>query len=295
MNMSLDEMATFAEVVNCGNFTKAANKTGIPVSTISRRIADLEARLNIQLLYRTTRQQSLTDIGKVYFNHCSQMLRDAEMAEMAVQNLKAEPSGLLRVTTPYVIEDPYTANQIQSFMQHYPKITVDYMVSLRKIDLIEEMYDCAIIPGFLIDSSMRTRGLGTFKIVFCVSPHYLDNYGEPSIAEQLGEHYLVKLNYPEWLNIPSSKFENSMNCKLSTNDIYVARRSVVGGIGIACLPELFIQEQVDNGKLKVILPELTVEVPLNLVFPSNKQFTTKLRAFIDHMTDYAGQHAPWNK
>ncbi|MFP3349914.1 LysR family transcriptional regulator [Pseudoalteromonas sp. SIMBA_153] len=293
MKLSLDEMATFVEVVNCGNFSKAAEKTGIPVSTISRRISDLEQRLKTQLLYRTTRKQSLSDIGKIYFKHCSQMLREAEAAELAIQNLKAEPSGKLRITTPYVFEDPFASNMMKLFMVNHPKIEVDYVVSLRKVDLIEEGFDCALIPGFLNDSSLRTKGLGEFKIVHCASPEYIENYGLPTVDSLLDQHYLIKLNYPNWLNIPFDEHDNKMQSRLSTNDLYVARRSAAGGLGIANLPEAFALEQIKNGTLIKVLPEFDLTAPFNLVFPSNKQFTTKLRAFIDHIANFAENFAPW--
>lgn len=290
--MSLDEMAAFVEVVNCGNFSQAAKKTGIPVSTISRRIADLESRLNTQLLYRTTRTQQLTDIGKTYFYHCNQMLREAEAAELAVQNLKSEPSGTLRITTPYVLEDPFASNMMASFLDNFPKVEVDYVVSIRKIDLIEEMFDCAIVPGNLNDSSLRTKGLGKFELVYCASAEYIEQHGKPTI-DICDQHYLINMIYPDWLNIPSNKDDKEFNCRLNTNDIYVARRSAIGNIGISCLPLTFIKPQLDSGDLIAVLPELSLQAPLNLVFPSNKQYTTKLRAFIDHISDYTEKFAPW--
>ena len=294
MSMSLDEMSTFVQVVNCGSFSKAAEKTGIPVSTVSRQVANLESRLNTQLLYRTTRRQRLTDIGKVYYEHCSQMLQEAEAAELAVQNLKVEPTGVLRVTTPYVFEDPYASNMMQSFLQRYPKIQVDYYVSSRRIDLIEERYDCALVPGVLNDSSMRTRGLGRFRLIHCVSQGYISKYGTPKTNDSLSQHQYIKLEYPDWINLPSSEAENSVSCRLTTNDLFVARRSALGGIGMTCLPEAFILTQLEKGDLIHVLPEFDMEAPFNLVFPSNKQFTTKLRAFIDHIVDYTNKNSPWD-
>ncbi len=292
MTISLDEMAAFVEVVDNGNFSRASEKTGIPMSTISRRVADLEKRLNTQLLYRTTRKQRLTDIGKVYFYHCKQMLSEAEAAELAIQNLKAEPMGTLRVTTPYVLEDPFASKMMASFLQRFPKINVDYIVSQRKVDLIEEMFDCALIPGYLNDSSLRTKGLGAFQSVYCASPSYIEQFGKPEL-ETISQHQLVKMIYPDWMIIPEHEKDKELNCRLSTNDIYVARRSAVGGIGITCLPKVFVNTQIESGSLEVVLPELSLETPFNLVFPGNKHYTTKLRAFIDHMSEYSEKFAPW--
>ena len=290
--VSLDEMAAFVEIVNNGSFSQASKKTGIPMSTISRRLADLEERLNIQLIYRTTRKQRVTDIGKVYLAHCQQMLREAEAAELAVQNLKAEPTGTLRITTPYVSDDPFASNMMDSFLRRYPKINVDYIVSQRKLDLIEEMFDCAIVPGLLNDSSLRAKGLGEFQLVYCASKRYIEQHGEPT-HETLNKHQLVKMTYPEWFNIPEHEIDGLLNCRLKTNDIYVARRSAIGGIGITCLPNMFVKAHIESGSLTIVLPEISLQAPLNLVFPSNKQYTTKLRAFIDHMSEYSEKFAPW--
>ncbi|WP_156497769.1 LysR family transcriptional regulator, partial [Oleiphilus sp. HI0043] len=200
MNYSLDEMAVFVAVVDSGNFSSAAKKSGIPVSTISRRISDLETRLNVQLLYRTTRQQKLTDIGAVYYEHCSRMLQEAETAELAVQNLQAKPSGILRVTSPYAYEDPFMSELMASFMEKYPEVKLQNLVNQRKVDLIEEKIDCAIIAGHLDDSSLVRRGLGSAVVVYCCSPAYIKKYGYPDSIDDLGGHKLVQLEIPEWLN-----------------------------------------------------------------------------------------------
>ena len=293
MPISLDEMAAFAEVIDSGSFSGAARKTGIPVSTISRRVADLEKRLGIQLLHRTTRHQRLTHIGETYYRHCRQMLNEAEAAELVIQNLKAEPSGLLRVTTPYVFEDPFSANMMQSFLEKYPKIEVDYIVTLRKIDLIEENFSCALVPGFLSDSSMRTRGLGKIDVIFCASPAYIERYGIPD-EDNLDQHHLVNLTYADWMNIPQTEIESTLMHRLTTNEIHVARRSAVGGIGIARLAQMFVRRQLEEKTLVPVLPQFNESVPFSLVFPGDRQPTTNLRAFIDHVVEFSKQFAPWD-
>ncbi|KZY33536.1 MULTISPECIES: LysR family transcriptional regulator [unclassified Oleiphilus] len=294
MNYSLDEMAVFVAVVDSGNFSSAAKKSGIPVSTISRRISDLETRLNVQLLYRTTRQQKLTDIGAVYYEHCSRMLQEAETAELAVQNLQAKPSGILRVTSPYAYEDPFMSELMASFMEKYPEVKLQNLVNQRKVDLIEEKIDCAIIAGHLDDSSLVRRGLGSAVVVYCCSPAYIKKYGYPDSIDDLGGHKLVQLEIPEWLNPEPDILVDLVETRLATNDMFMSRQAAVDGLGITRLPRVHIANALEKGELVEVLPEYNFDLPLSILFPSNKQFTTKLRAFIDHMVEFSAKHAKWD-
>ncbi len=294
MTYSLDEMAVFVEVVDAGNFSGAAKKSGIPVSTISRRISDLEKRLNVQLLYRTTRQQKLTDIGTVYYEYCSRMLAEAEAAELAVQNLQAQPSGTIRITSPYAYEDPFMSELLASFMAKYPQVKLQSLVNQRKVDLIEEKVDCAIIAGHLDDSSLIKRGLGSVKIVYCCSPEYLRQYGELREEGDLSSHKLIEHEIPDWLNPEPDVLVPRCETRLATNDMFIARRAAIDGLGITRLPRVHIMRELEKGELVEVLPELSFSIPLSILFPSNKQFTTKLRAFIDHMVEFASQHAKWD-
>lgn len=294
MKMSLDEMATFVKVVDCGNFSKAAALTGIPVSTVSRRIADLEKRLSVQLLQRTTRQQRLTDIGNTYYEHCSRMLAEAEAAELAVQNLQAEPSGVLRLTAPMALDDPFSSRMIISFLQKYPKVRVESMVNARQVDLIEERYDCGLYAGSLQDSSLISRHFGSVKMIYCASPEYIDSHGLPVDEHQLQGHHLARFDFPEWLQMKRDVLISKVESRHFTNDIVVARRAAIDGIGITRLPEVQILRNLEKGELVEVLPHLASAENAYIVFPSNKQFTTKLRAFIDHAIEFSINNAPWD-
>ncbi len=294
MKVSLDEMATFVEVVDCGNLSKAAEKTGIPVSTVSRRIADLEKRLSVQLLLRTTRQQHLTDIGTVYYEHCSRMLQEAKDAELAVQNLQAEPTGILRMTSPVPLDDPFSSQMVVSFLNKYPKINMEYIITSRAVDLIEERFDCALIAGELKDSTLVARSLGSFRVIHCVSPSYVEKYGLPTYECDLSSHHLAVYKPPFWLGLTPDPLMGKVPSRYSTNDNFAARRAAIDGIGITRIPELQVINELQEGSLIEVMPETACTEPLHLVFPSNKQFTTKLRAFIDHMVEFSKARAPWD-
>ena len=294
MRLSLDEMATFVEVVDGGSFSNASVNSGVPVSTVSRRISDLEKRLDVQLLHRTTRKQNLTDIGAVYYEHCSRMLQEAKSAELAVQNLQAEPTGVLRTTSPFPLDDPFSSALFMSFIKKHPKIRIEFFVHTRKVDLIEESIDCAIIPGVLEDSSLISRGIGTSQIVHCASPEYIKQYGLPKDLNNLQNHHLIGYEPPAWLGLPKDPLLELVESRLYTNDFFAARRAAIDGVGISSIPEVQIRQNLEQGELVKVLPELSVSVPVNLVFPSNKKFTTKLRAFIDHTVAFSAEHAPWD-
>lgn len=294
MRVSLDEMATFVEVVDSGSFSKAAQSSGVPVSTVSRRVSDLERRLQVQLLHRTTRKQSLTDIGSIYYEHCSRMLHEAEAAELAVQNLQAEPTGVLRVSAPFSLDDSFSSGLVLNFLKKYPKVNIDCVVTTRKVDLIEEKFDCAILPGELEDSSLIARGMGKYRTLYCASPKYIEKYGTPTESDDLSKHHLIHFETPPWVNFPQDGLIHQFNTRFQTNDFFLARRFVIDGLGIARLPEANVKNCLKRGEMIEVLPKSSFSVPLNIVFPSNKQFTTKLRAFIDHMVEYSLEHAPWD-
>ncbi len=293
MRLSLDEMATFVEVVNHGSISKASIQTGIPVSTVSRRIQELEARLKVQLLRRTTRKQNLTDIGKVYFEHCSRMLQEAQSAELAVQNLQAEPSGLLRMMSTFPLIDAYSSKLFQSLMDKYPKLNLEFNIEARKLDLIEEKYDLAIIPGKLEDSSLISRKIGTTGYIYCASPDYLEKQGTPENLDDLALHQIINYVPPAYLKVPLDPINKKVESRIRTNNFFMAWRCTKDGLGIARLPELQIGNELLSGDLVRVIPSALVSIDINLVFPSNKQFTTKLRAAIDHFVSITRESAPW--
>ncbi|MDX1452815.1 MAG: LysR family transcriptional regulator [Oleiphilaceae bacterium] len=294
MKFSLDEMAIFVWVAECGSFSSAARKSGMPVSTVSRRIADLETRLSVQLLHRTTRSQELTEIGRVYFEHCQRMLQEAEAAERAVESLQAEPTGRLTITTPYAYEDPFMSYLMSSFMQKYPKVRIQHIISAQKLDLVEQNIDCAILPGELQDSNLIRRGLGTVRIIYCASPRYVQRMGAPRNLEQVKGHDAVEMQVAPWLNPEPDATLDLVNIKMSTNDMSVARQSAKDGMGITRLPYVYVAQSIAKKELVEVLPELAIDIPINLVFPGNRLCSTKLRAFLDHIVSFSKLHATWN-
>ncbi|KZZ64227.1 substrate binding domain-containing protein, partial [Oleiphilus sp. HI0128] len=205
-----------------------------------------------------------------------------------------KPSGILRVTSPYAYEDPFMSELMASFMEKYPEVKLQNLVNQRKVDLIEEKIDCAIIAGHLDDSSLVRRGLGSAVVVYCCSPAYIKKYGYPDSIDDLGGHKLVQLEIPEWLNPEPDILVDLVETRLATNDMFMSRQAAVDGLGITRLPRVHIANALEKGELVEVLPEYNFDLPLSILFPSNKQFTTKLRAFIDHMVEFSAKHAKWD-
>ena len=293
MKVSLDEMATFVEVVDSGSQSIASKKTGVPLSTVSRRIADLERRLRVQLIQRSFHQQNTTDAGSVYYDYCSRMLHEAKAAEIAMQNIQKEPFGVLRVLSLIPIDDPFLSKMLDGFLCEYSEVTIEYFTVTTQLDLSEQRFDCIFMMGEIADSTLIARELGCFKTIYCASPEYINRYGMPSSSSDLSGHHFAKSEVPEWIDFQDKTFKKNMDSRILTNDLFSLRRLALDGVCIAQIPDIQIYQYLEKGMLVEVLPKQSIEVPIYLAFPKKKQFTTKVRAFIDHAVSYTRECAPW--
>src|SRR5882672_9688433 len=156
--MDLNEMVVFARVVQAGSFTAAATELGMPKSTVSRKVSELEERLDARLLQRTTRKLSLTDVGRTYYEYCARILNEVQNAEAALSNLHDAPRGLLRITTGPNVS--FLAPIVTSFTRRYAEVRVEVFCTHRTVDLVEERFDLGLRAGTLSDSSLIARPLG---------------------------------------------------------------------------------------------------------------------------------------
>lgn len=298
MKVSLDEMATFVEVVDSGSQSIASKKTGVPLSTVSRRIADLEKRLRVQLIQRVSHQQNTTDAGAVYYDYCSRMLDEAKAAEIAMQSIQKKPFGVLRVLSLIPIDDPFLSNMLDSFLSEYSEVTIEYFTVTTQLDLSEQRFDCIFMMGGIADSTLIARELGCFKTIYCASPCYIKKYGMPNSVSDFSQHQFANSKVPDWVDFqePSFKagaFKKKMDSRIQTNDFFSLRRLALDGVCIAQIPDIQIYQYLEKGVLVEVLPQQSIDVPIYLAFPKKKQFTTKVRAFIDHTVSYTREYAPW--
>src|SRR5690349_7028510 len=173
--MDLNEIIVFARVVQAGSFTKAAAELGMPKSTVSRKVSELEERLGARLLQRTTRKLSLTDAGRTYFDYSARVVAEVEDAERAVSSLQAAPRGLLRVTAPTNFR--VLGAIVADYLKRYPDVRLELFCTGRRVDLVEERFDLGVRAGVLADSSLVARSLGTAGWVLAATPAYLRRRG----------------------------------------------------------------------------------------------------------------------
>ena len=246
----------FVAVAETESFTAASKRLGISTAQVSRQVSALENRLNTKLFYRTTRKVSLTEEGNVYYQHCRQVLDGLEDAERAISNLRGKPQGLIKLTAPVTYGEKYIMPLVNDFMLQYPEVEVTIDLTNRQVDLVEGSFDLAIRLGRLTSSSMMAKRLTSRTMYVCASPAYLQKFGIPHSLSELRQHNCLIGNYDHWRFQESGK-EKSIRVSgtLNCNSGYGLRDAVIKGIGLAQLPDYYIDKDLESG---AIVPILTV-------------------------------------
>ena len=282
--MGLDDALIFTRVVECHSFTLAAQGLGMQKSTVSRRIALLEERLGVRLLNRTTRKLRLTEVGQAYYERCRQIMLDFAEAEQAVMQLQQVPAGLLRISAPIEFGQWILGRVLGDFMRLYPEINAEVELASRHIDPVEEGVDIVISVGQPQDSSLIGRKLFETRRRLCASPEYLAQHGVPSRAEDLASHRAITLSRDPVRYWPI--LEQNVSCRrvLTCNNITFAREAALAGAGIAALPTMITDQEVREGHLVELLPD--VDLPIGevyAVYPSRRFQAMKVKAFLDFL------------
>jgi DNA-binding transcriptional LysR family regulator len=286
----VDALVIFATVVERGGFTAAASALGIPKTTVSRKVALLEERLGTRLLQRTTRRVSLTDFGRVYFVHCQRIVDELRAAAATAATTRAEPGGLLRVTTSVLLAQSFLGAILADFVATYPAVRLELDVSDGMIDLLEDRFDLAFRAGRLPDSSLVTQNVGMGYDGLYAAPGYLKAAGRPAGPDDLAAHILVEhgpVRRPQaglvWtLRRGAEVREVSVSPRAIVGDALVASGFAKHGRGVARLPTFVAAPGVLEGSLVPVLPEWTAkEIEVNALFPSSKGLVVTVRALVD--------------
>ncbi len=290
----LDDMALFAAVVSAGSFTAAARQLAMPLSTLSRRISLLEQSLDTRLLERTTRTQKLTEAGQVYFQHCRQLVAQAEEAGRALQRLKQEPSGHLRMAMPFSVDDSWATTVISSFLAKYPKISLEAHLRPGALDPDDETMDVLFGYGARPETHHPVIPLGTPTISLFASPRYLQRAGAPQVPSDLARHEMVRLTtLPMEIYAPEPLQGLTLNYRMITNELLMARLTCIDGLGIAWLPQISCQRFVRSGALVPLMPEHQYALPLWLIHRSASRSTPKVALLADHLMGILGAQGAW--
>ena len=298
----LDAMRAFLSVSKEGSFTKAADKLGTSNQLVSKYVSHLEEQLGVRLFNRTTRKVHLTEAGEQCVQHVRHILESIQDMEGGIGQLKSEAQGLLRVSAPVSFATKHLAPLIRDFKQLNPAIGIDLQLNDRKVDIVEEGFDLALRIGHLKSSSLIAKRVAPIRLVVCAAPSYLEKHGTPEHPDQLIPAHLLHYSYMEY-NQSQSPLMNALkrslkeqNIGISCNNGDILVEAAIGGEGYVLQPTFLVGEAVKQGKLKVILPAFEPEpMALYVVYPHRNLIATKLRAFIDFISNYFGEPPYWDK
>ena len=296
--MDLNDILVFTKVVETKSFTGAAEQLGLPKSTVSRKLAQLEERLGVRLVQRTTRKLALTDIGEAYYERAARIVADVAAAEQVVTDMQSTPRGRLRLTAPIDLSAQYLGPIVAEFVAVHPEINVELDASDRIVDLIEEGFDVGIRFGPLPESTLIARKLGTFEAVLCAGPSYLARRAAPTTIDEIEDHdkvlFLPTTRTQGWTLINGDQtFELGRPVRFSSNNIMAVRDSVVAGAGISVLPEFMVACDIAQGRLVQLLPEWRGRsTEISAVYPARQNLPPRLALFLDHLAR-AMNPPPW--
>ena len=287
---SLDDMMVFRLVVESGSFTGAALAMDLPKSNISRKVSRLEKQLGARLLERSTRSLRLTEVGQVYFQHCSRIFEEMQSANQCIEALTSTPRGKLNICASVSIGQNILAPRLATFQQQFPEVELDLQLLNRRIDLIEEGFDLAIRVGELEDSALISKRLFDVELHLYASPRYLENslhvLKQP---EDLLQHSCLYMNANEeqlkWQLVANDEKQVvETKPSFSSNDFSTLRQLAIDECGIALLPDYLCQQQIkDKTLVRVLDTWVGRKVNVNAVYPNRKSMTPKLRAMLDFL------------
>ncbi len=287
MDDDVNQLRVFVEVARQGGVSAAARVLGMPRSTVSRWVQELEKRLGVRLLQRTTRSVQLTEIGEGYYRRGLRVVEAVEDAQTWVRSRTHMPKGTLRITTFQLFAETLLSPVLVSYLEDNPGMSVQVLVNERNVDLVEERIDLAIRIGTLADSSLVARKLAEMEGWILASPTYLAKHGTPTHPSELAHHSnLIYRHDRETVTLPFDNGLEQVDVPLPgrciANSVALVRQVTLGGLGIGFLPTLLAQEDVANGRLVRVLSDWkTVALPIYAVYPSRRHLSKKVRAFVD--------------
>lgn len=287
----LTEMQIYVAVAECEGFAAAARRLGVSPPVVTRAVADLEARLGVKLLNRTTRYVRATDAGQRYLEDARRVLAAADEADEAAIGINAEPRGHLTVTAPVLFGRIYVMPGMVDYLQRFPATEVSALFVDRVVNLLEEGVDVAVRIGELGDSSFKALRVGSVRKVLCASPDYIARHGFPANPEALTNHpIIVATNLSaniEWRFMQDAKpLAVRIKPRLSVTSNDSAIEAAVRGLGITRLMSYQVAPELASGKLKILLSEFEpAPVPIHILHREGRYAATKIRSFIDLMTE----------
>ena len=290
----LNDIYFFASVVQYGRFSAAARTIGVEKTRLSRRIAALEKRLGVRLLQRTTRALALTEAGQRFFERCVETVEGAQAAYDSVAELRREPAGLVRLSSPVLLTQRCLAHALPGYMTVHPKVSVFLEATDRTVNVIEERFDIAIRAKPVIEdvAGLVAKTLGNSQRVLVVSPAFLDHYGHPENPADLPKFNTVASTDDifdggaRWklTNLDNRTQNIELKPRLVTSDLRMRLQAAIRGIGIALLPEQVVAAPLKEGLVDRVLPQWSgAKNILHLVYPTPRGMLPSVRSLIDYL------------
>lgn len=290
----LASMTAFVKAVELGSFSAAAEALDLSPQMIGKQVRQLEDHLGVQLLYRTTRRQALTDMGRNYYERACHILAEMEAAEDFAAGALAEPRGLLRISAPLTFGAHTLAKLLPDYLNQYPYVSIDLVVADRVVDLIEDGIDVAFRVGKLADSSLIARAIRPMKAVVCAAPAYVAQRGMPMTPSDLANHEILgfanAVNREGWMfEGPSGRELVEVSSRFQMNSGQALRSAALAGFGITLQPLDLVGEDIEAGRLVEVLSDYRpAPRPMHIVYPPHRRITPKLRSFVDFIVARLG-------
>lgn len=288
---TIESIRSYAAVAQAGSFTAAADSLGLSRALTSKYVAQLEKRLGVRLLNRTTRSVEMTSAGRAYLERALRLLEDFDSLEAAVRDQRAEPGGQLRVAAPVTFAELFLPTILADFSRRYPKLQVSLSLSDRHVDLVSEGFDVAIRIGELKESSLVARRLASSTVLLCASPGYLAVHDAPAHpADLVGHHCVLDDNFREadrWPFMIDGKPQTlSVDGPIRVNSASIVRALLLAGQGIGMCPSFLVADDVRAGRLQLLLPEFqTAGIGIHAVYPHSRHLASSVRAFVDFLDE----------
>ena len=286
----LDSMAVLLAVVEAGSLSAAARHLAMPLATVSRKVAALEAHLKTRLLHRTTRHLALTEAGSAYVAACRRILDEIGEAERTATGEYATPKGELTVTAPMMFGRLHIVPVVAEFLAQYPEIEINLVLTDRVMHLMDEHIDVAVRIGELPDSGLMATGVGKVRRVVCASPAYLARHGAPLTPAGLAAHDCISFEVMEsrraWVfGAARSAQAVPVHSRLAVNTVDAAIAAATLGVGLVRVMSYQVMDALRNDTLRIVLEQFeTRPLPVSLVHKGQAPLPLKLRAFLDFVT-----------
>ncbi|WGL97971.1 LysR family transcriptional regulator [Arsenophonus sp. aPb] len=293
MKSVLNSLPVFVAAAEANSFSQTAEKLHLTRSSVAKKIAQLEARLGITLFHRTTRTQSLTEEGTLYYEYCRRALDEIEKIEDILNSGKLETCGKFRLSMPVLFGHLCIAPLLISLIKQYPKLELEMSFNDRIIDLIEEGIDLSIYIGTLPDSSnLVARKIGKHRMTICASPSYLAQMGEPHTIIELAQHFAVAYSHSNRIQKWRLKDDNGgiyefrPKTRLMMDDMQAIKDAIISDAGIAWLPDWLVRKELIDGRLKEIMPHAgEITFSIYAVWPKTPYLSRKVRLIVDTLVN----------